>query len=309
MAPLRLTLLMRVLIIGAGYVGLPLGTELARRGHDVSGLRRNRSGAHELESAGIKPLFADVTNQAELAKLPRDFDCVVNCVATSGGGVEEYRRVYLEGMRNIIEWLSPNDGRRRSTGGPRVLYTSSTSVYGQNDGSEVDEHSPTEPTTDTACILLETEKLLLAESRQRNFSAIILRVAGIYGPERGHWFKQFLKGEARIEGKGERILNMIHRDDVVGCVIAALERGHAGNIYNAVDDKPVSQFEFFSWLSKALRKPMSDSDPENAARARKRGVTNKKVSNRKLKTELGYRFKYPTFREGYMAEIERLAAT
>ena len=107
-----------------------------------------------------------------------------------------------------------------------------------------------------------------------------------------------MKGEARLEGKGERILNMIHRDDVIGSVIAALEHGEPANIYNAVDDEPVTQFEFFSWLASTLGKPMPEASPENMVAARKRGATNKKVSNRKLKMELGYRFKYPTYREG-----------
>lgn len=300
---------MRVLIIGAGYIGLPLGAELARRGHDVSGVRRSQSAGGELDSAGIKGLFADITKPEELLKLPNDFDWVVICVATGGGDAEEYRRVYLQGMRNVNEWLYPvHETRRRDAGAPRVLYTSSTSVYGQNDGSVVDEQSPTDPATETARVLLETEKLLLAASGEGNFPAMVLRVAGIYGPERGYWFKQFLKGEARIEGKGERILNMIHRDDVIGSIIAALENGQAENIYNAVDDEPVSQFDFFSWLAANLGRPMPDSVLKNAEAMQKRGLTSKKVSNCKLKTELGYRFKYPTFREGYMTEIRNPAA-
>lgn len=291
---------MRALIIGCGYVGLPLGAELARRGHEVFGLRRNRSAAHELEHARINPLFADITQPEALAKLPRDFDWVVNCVASGGGSAEEYRRVYLEGMRNVIEWLVPaNEIRRREAGAPRILYTGSTSVYGQNDGSVVNETSSTEPTAETARVLLEAEKLLLDKARERKISAMILRVAAIYGPERGYWFKQFVSGEARLEGKGERILNMIHRDDVIGCIVSTLERGEPGNIYNAVDDEPVSQFDFFSWLATALGKPMPSSAPQSTESARKRGVTDKRVSNQKLKSNIGYRFKYPTYREGY----------
>ena len=85
---------------------------------------------------------------------------------------------------------------------------------------------------------------------------MILRVAGIYGPGRGHWFKQFLRGEARIEGDGSRWLNMIHRDDVVGVIIAALERGKPGEIYNAADNEPVTQLKFFEWLAAELKRPL-----------------------------------------------------
>ena len=135
---------------------------------------------------------------------------------------------------------------------------------------------------------------------------MILRVAGIYGPGRGHWFQQFLKGEAHIEGRGERILNMIHRDDVIGSIITALERGQQGEIYNAVDDEPVSQLNFFSWLAETLGKPMPDSISENFDARGKRGITNKKISNAKLKHQLGYRFNYPTFREGYTSVTQAL---
>ena len=135
---------------------------------------------------------------------------------------------------------------------------------------------------------------------------MILRLAGIYGPDRGYWFKHYLKGEARIEGTGERILNMIHRDDAVGAIIAALKSGRPGEIYNVADDEPVTQRSFFKWLADSLGRDLPPSVPEEPETVRKRGVTNKKVSNRRLKMELGYQFKYPNFRQGYSAELLRL---
>jgi nucleoside-diphosphate-sugar epimerase len=289
---------MRVLIVGCGYVGLPLGLELIRLGHEVSGLRRSASAENELKAAGIQPLFGDVTKPETLAMLPQNFDWVVNCVAASGDA-EDYRRVYLQGTRNLIAWLGPSLPKK-------FVYTSSTSVYGQTDGSQVKESSPTEPLVETAKVLLETEKLLLAAVAERKFPAVILRVAGIYGPDRGHWFKQFLNNEARMEGDGSRFLNMIRRDDLIGCIIAALKNGRPGEIYNAADDEPVNQMHFFQWLAQALDKPLPPSEPENPIENRKRGVTNKRVSNRRLKMELGYQFKYPNFRKGYSAELLRL---
>jgi nucleoside-diphosphate-sugar epimerase len=212
-------------------------------------------------------------------------------VSSSRGGVEDYQNVYLLGMRNLIEWLS-------GTPPKKFVYTSSTSVYGQTDGSIVTELSLTEPASETARILLETEKVLL-QPAARSFPAVILRVAGIYGPERGYWFKQFLKGEATIEGKGERYLNMVHRDDVVGAIVAALEQGSAGEIYNVVDDEPVRQMDFFQWLSKRLNKEMPPSVERQVPPERKRASTSKKISNARLKSLLRYEFKYPTFREGF----------
>lgn len=290
---------MRVLIVGCGYVGVSLGMELVKLGHVVFALRRSATGADELKAAGLQPLIADITQLGELPQLPGPFDWVVNTVASNKGGVDEYREVFLHGTRNLIEWLAPTPLKK-------FVYTSSTSVYGQTDSSLVKEASVTEPTSPTSRLLVETEKLLLEAVRKKNFPAIILRVAGIYGPERGHLFLKYLKNEARISGKGERIINMIHRDDLVNVILAALKSGRPGEIYNAVDDEPVAQIHFFRWLSETLGKWMPPFATEEENADRKRGLTNKKVSNRKMKMELGVQLKYPTFRQGYTAEITRL---
>ncbi len=288
---------MRVLIVGCGYVGLPLGAELVRRGHTVFGLRRTAEGAEELQLAGLTPVVGDVTRLETLRALPGPFDWVVNTVSSSKGGADVYRSVYVDGTRNLIQWLS-------GTPLKKFVYTSSTSVYAQTDGGEVTEDSPALPTSDTGRLLVETENLLRAAASERNFPGVVLRVAGIYGPERGFLFQQFLRDEARLSGDGSRLLNMIHRDDVVGSAIAALERGEPGQIYNVADDEPVSQRAFFAWLSEVLQKPMPPPAVEEATAKRKRGVTNKRVSNRLLREELGYGLRFPTFREGYATEIE-----
>ena len=226
---------------------------------------------------------------------------MVNCSASGGGGADDYRKVYLQGNRNLLAWLTDSPPKN-------FVYTSSTSVYAQNDGSEVTEKSVTEPAADTAKVLVETEKLLSSAATERQFPAVILRVAGIYGPGRGHAFKQFLRGEAKIEGDGARWLNMIHRDDLISIISAALERGMPGEIYNAADNAPASQLEFFTWLAAELKRPLPPRIAADTEVWRKRGVTNKRVSNAKLRTELKYEFRYPDFRAGYAAEIARQAA-
>jgi len=155
-------------------------------------------------------------------------------------------------------------------------------------------------------ILVATEQLLIEQGTRGRIPAVILRVAGIYGPERGYWLKQFLNGDAKIEGTGERIINMVHQQDVAGTIICALERGRASEIYNVVDDEPVSQIEFFRWLAGILRRPLPPLAESSSNQPRKRAATNKRISNRKLKTELGYQFKFPTFREGCLDELTRM---
>jgi nucleoside-diphosphate-sugar epimerase len=288
---------MRALIIGCGYVGTPLGARLAQLGHEVWGVRRGADSAKELEALGIKPLALDITQASEWAKIPGQFDWVVNLVSSGKGGADDYRQVYVEGNRKLIEWARTNPVKK-------LVYSSSTSVYAQKDGSAVKETSPAEPATDTSKILLEAEKLLLGAAPA--VPAVVLRVAGIYGPERGHLFKQYLAGEAKIPGKGDRIINMIHRDDLVEVTIAALKNGRAGETYNVSDDEPVSLLTFYRWLAETLGKWMPDFVAEEAEPERKRAVTSKKVQNRKMKIELGVQLKYPTFRQGYTTEIKRL---
>ncbi|MFO1488280.1 MAG: SDR family oxidoreductase [Verrucomicrobiota bacterium] len=292
---------MRVLIVGCGYVGTPLGAELVRRGHEVFGLRRNPAAAGELQAEGIRPVFADFTQRDQLESLPRNFDWVVNCAAPGGGTVEGYRALYLEGTNNLLGWLRAHPPRH-------YVYTSSTSVYGQNDGSWVDEQSATEPGTETGDILVATEQLVLKETVGK-FPATILRSTGIYGPGRGYWLRQFLAGEARLEGQGGRFLNMIHRDDLAGSIIAVLLRGRPGQIFNACDCEPVTQRGLYTWLSEQLGRPLPPSVGENPESLRRRAVTNKRISNGLLRREIGQTFLYPSFREGYAAELKRLGVS
>ncbi len=296
---------MKTLVAGCGYVGVAVGTELARSGHEVFGLRRSDTGTDELKAAGIIPLTGDVTVPETLEKLPTGFDWVINCVSASASSTSDqeqaYRRAYVDGNRNLVNWL-----RRTSPSLQKFVYTSSTGVYGQDDGSVVDENSIRAPENATGQALVDAEQLLLEAARRDGLPAVILRLAGIYGPGRGYWLNQFLAGTARLEGDGTRVLNMVHRDDVVGAIIAALERGVPGQVYNVVDNEPVSQIELFQWLAARLDSPPPAAAPEPEALSRRRTATNKRVSNRRLREELGYVFKYPTFREGFEEELSRL---
>ncbi len=292
---------MRVLIVGCGYVGRQVGVELGRQGHHVCGVRRNPAGNADLEAAGIEPVNADISVPGALDRVPGPFDWVVLCAGASGSGTGEYRSVYREGALNLTAWL-----RERPV--CKLVYTSSTGVYGQTDGSVVDEASLTAPGTPVGEVLLDAEQVLLTAAMEGAVPAVVLRVAGIYGPGRGYWLKQFLAGEARIEGSGQRVLNMIHRDDVAGAIIAALERGATGEIYNAVDDEPVAQAELLRWLAQTLGRPVPPSAAEEPGVKRPRGMTSKRILNRKLREATGWTLRYPTFREGFAAELERLGA-
>lgn len=284
--------LMRILIIGCGYAGISVGKRLRELGHQVHGIRRSSAAETEMTSVGIAPIICDVTRPEQLHAIKPDFDWVVNLVSSSKGGIDDYRAVYLEGTRNLIKWLASSPPKK-------FVYTSSTSVYGQNEGELVDESSPTIPTSENAQILLQVEKLLLEAVRSCDIPSVILRVSGIYGPGRGHLFQQFVRGEARLSVNSSRLLNMVHVDDLAGIIIAALEKGQPGAIYNATDDEPVTEYAFFEWLSRLMNKPMPLPAAPDQHPRRKRALTSKRISNRKLKTDLDYAFQFPTYREGY----------
>lgn len=294
---------MRTLIIGCGYVGMRLAKELLKQGHSVIGTCRSDERALILEANNIPVIKLDITNAENFKDLKKyEFDWVVNCAAPNYSTVPNYTAVYYQGNANVTNWLKNKKIEK-------YVFTGSTGVYGQNDGSIVTEESPTLYSTDTGRILIMTEELLLKMFKAYRLPVIILRVAGIYGEERGYYFKQFINGNAVIHGDGSRYLNMIHVDDVAGAIIAALEKGVPGNIYNVVDDEPVREIDFYKWLSDRLNMPLPPSAPveQNAQTASGRPLTsNKRVSNRKLKEELGYKLKYPTFREGYNSRIEEI---
>ncbi len=287
---------MRILIIGCGYSGLALGARLVQSGHEVFGMRRDSTAAGDLEAQGIRFLQGDVTEPESLKRTAPHWDVVINLVSSTRGGVDEYKAVYLEGTRTILSWL-------RERPPAKYLHTSSTSVYGQNDGSVVTESSNAEPVSATSRILIETETEVRAAFRHSGFPAIILRVAGIYGPQRGHLFKQYLKDEAVLRDDGEAFINNIHVQDLARAIINLIEQGIAGETYNLVDDEPVTQLDFFRWLSGNLGKPMPPSAPGDPLR--KRGLTNKRVSNAKLRAT-DFTLLYPTFREGYATELKAM---
>jgi nucleoside-diphosphate-sugar epimerase len=202
---------------------------------------------------------------------------VIHCASSSGGDAETYRQVYLDGARNLLE-LFP---------GSKLLFTSSTSVYAQRDGSWVTEESDTKPTRETSQILLETEGLVLANG------GIVARLAGIYGPGRSALLTKFVGCTAIIDEENDRFVNQVHRDDIAAALFLLSGRELEGaGIYNVVDDQPMLQSECYRWLAQRLNRPLPPIG--KSKERRKRGDSNKRVSNAKLR-RLGWTPRYPIF--------------
>jgi nucleoside-diphosphate-sugar epimerase len=208
----------------------------------------------------------------------KSFSLVIHCASSGGGGSESYEALFERGTRNVFAALEIR----------HFLFISSTSVYGQTDGSLVDEFSVAEPQRATGKILRRTEDLVLSRG------GTVARLAGIYGPKRCVPLARLLAGNAVIEGEGERIMNSIYRDDAVSALLS-LATLEPGGIFNVSDNCPVSQLEWFRWASQRIGKPMPGFGPRDFAR--KRAWTSKRVSNRKL-CGYGWQPAVPSFQEG-----------
>jgi nucleoside-diphosphate-sugar epimerase len=208
-------------------------------------------------------------------KKPISPDFIVHCAASGRGGAEAYRHVYVNGCRNLTETFP----------GVPLLFTSSTSVYAQTDGSVVTEESPAIPDRETGTLLLDAEKIVIAAG------GIVARLSGIYGPGRSVILKKFLSGEAVIEEDGRRFLNQIHRDDAAKAIHHLASLGASG-IFNASDSTPLSQLACYQALSAQFSLPLPPTGPRDLNR--KRGWTHKQVSNAKLRAT-AWQPRFPSF--------------
>lgn len=281
----------RILIAGCGYVGSALAERLAAEGHAVWGLRRNTT---ELP-AGVQPFAADLAEPTSLKELPASLDYVVYAAAPGGGADERYRAIYVDGVRNVLAALESQGQRPR-----RVLLTSTTGVYGQQAGEWVDEGSPTEADGFRGERPLQGEGLLL----DGPFPATVLRLGGIYGPGRTRLIEEVRAGRATcVPGLWS---NRIHRDDCAGALRHLMMLDNAAPLYVGVDHEPVEQCELHRWLAEQLgvAPPVADADADPSAGAPgRRRRSNKRCSSARLVAS-GYRFLYPTFRDGYAALLE-----
>ncbi len=270
----------RTLIIGCGYIGLPLAVRLREQGHEVTGWVHSQESAEALDARNFhRIIVGSVASKEVWATVSERYDVVIHCASSGRGGAEAYEEVFLKGVENV----------NAHQFAARRLLVSSTSVYGQTQGEVVTEESLAEPNAETGRILREAEKKAL------DAGMIVVRSSGIYGPGRGVLWEKFRRGEAVIEGDGLRWMNQIHQHDLVAALVHLLEKGVPGEVYNASDDVPVTQLDFYQWCADFLQKPMPPHGPVNTQR--KRGLTNKRVSNAKLRAT-GWQPIYPSFREG-----------
>ncbi|MBV9104755.1 MAG: NAD-dependent epimerase/dehydratase family protein, partial [Verrucomicrobia bacterium] len=232
---------------------------------------------------------ADITEKNGLRQLARhSFDVVIHCASSGRGDASKYAAVFLAGTQNLMANVEHR----------RLIFSSSTSVYAQIDGSWVDETFPANPVPDTGQVLRQTEDLVLASG------GTVARLAGLYGPGRCAPLRKILDGRAIIQEDGKRVMNSLHQLDAAKA-LRFLAEAQSSGLFNVVDDKPVTEMEWFGYVCGRLNKPLPPVGPRDLNR--KRGWTNKRVSNKKLRS-IGWKPIYPTFKEGLASLLESVRA-
>jgi shikimate kinase/nucleoside-diphosphate-sugar epimerase len=273
-----------IIVAGCGFVGAALADALHAAGHRVIGLTHSEESAARLKLEHPWPVAAcDITSTDSLAHFVDTLDSAqsvtafVHCASSGRGGADAYRAVYLNGLENLIATFPS----------AHPLFTSSTSVYAQKDGSRVTEASPAEPPRETGRLLRQAEELALSKG------GTVARLAGIYGPGRSFVLKNLLIGKSGIEtedGQG-RIINQIHKDDAASA-LAHLILQRLPGVYNVCDDSPTTQLDILNPLADLFALPPPGPKPPDPDR--KRGWTNKAVSNDKLRSA-GWHPIYPSY--------------
>ena len=278
----------RILVVGVGDIGGDLAANLAKAGHQVWGLRCSDKTVAE----GVTKIQADVADLESLRELPKDLDIVVYCVAAPTFTRESYHTYYYRGIRHILDAL-------QGTPPKHAFFVSSSSVYHQMNGEWVDEQSPTLPTSFSGIEMLQAESALL----NSGLPSTVVRFTGIYGPNRTRMVKQAQQG-GYCDPEPPVWTNRIHRDDCIGVLEYLIHRALQGeplaNIYLATDDEPVALYDILEWMKGRIGEVAPNHTlPEATRRA------NRRCSNQRLR-DLGYEFKYSTYKEGYEVLLDTL---
>lgn len=283
----------RKLIFGCGYLGMRVATRWVEDGAAVFAVTRDYERAYQLRDSGITPIVADIMALDTLKNLP-ETDTVLFAVGHDRHSGRSIRQVYVDGLQNVLE--------RLPSGIKRLIYVSSTGVYGQSDDAWVDEQSPCEPTREGGRACRQAELSLRGHPLGQR--TVILRTAGIYGPGRIPRRKELQAG-LPIEAPSEGYLNLIHVDDAASVVIAAEKHAPLPSLYCVSDGHPVVRREYFRELATLLGAPEPTFRPPPAGSpATERAGASKRISNRRMLAELRVELQHPSYREGLAAIVQ-----
>jgi nucleoside-diphosphate-sugar epimerase len=283
---------MAKLIVGCGYLGGRVARRWLAADETVYAVTRSAEHADALSQEGLHPIVADVTRPASLGQLP-PAETVLYSVAYDPHSPATRDEVYAGGLRAVLGALPAATGR--------ILLTSSTGVYGPASGDWVDENSPCRPTRDAGRAMLAAEAVL--QSSRFSDRAIILRLAGLYGPGRIPRMADLLAGRP-IAMVAQGYLNLIHVDDAAALIVAAASRARTPRIYVVADGQPVGRRDFYQHLAALVGlSAVAFTDPPPGDRSALRGGSDKRVRSARIFEELAVSLAYPSYKEGLAAMV------
>lgn len=284
-----------VLVVGCGYTGRFVAAELRQRGVPCWGTTRAAAGAGAIRAAGAEPLV-----WAAGEPLPPDVLARIDVVVDTAGPAWRTGDDPTAAVLRSLEGAAVR----------RFVYLGSTSVYGDRGDATVDEDTPCEPTSPAGIRRLAVERLL----QERGVPAVVLRIPAIYGPPapgggegRDGIVGRIRAGTYHVIGDGAGLGNRIHVQDLAAAIVAAAERAQAGRAYVVCDDLPAPRAEVADTVAAWLGLPPPPRVPlEEALRTMDPSVVamftdSKRLSNARMKAELGVVLRFPTWREGLRA--------
>lgn len=302
---------MQKLIIGCGYVGSAVARKWLEEGHEVAALTRSESHARQFAELGIQPIRGEVTQPETLQQLP-EADTVLYAVGFDRSASRSRREVYVDGLEHVLSVM-----KKRTQ---KIIYLSSTSVYGQSAGEWVDESSVCAPERENGQICLSAEQLfekqglLPGQAAGGSATAVILRLAGIYGPGRLLARMEQIKAGEPLLGRPDAWLNLIHLADIVKTILRCDTDIHLSSHYLVSDSRPVLRQEYYETLAQLLGAPLphfaTAGDAESKSKSTRPSSTeraaglNKRCNNMRLREEMGVQLQYPSIWEGLPQAIK-----
>jgi nucleoside-diphosphate-sugar epimerase len=280
---------MHVLVAGCGWLGTEIARRLVERGARVTGIRRDPGRAGSLAGLGVTPLALDLAAAGAAESLPAA-DAIVACQSASGDTEAAYRAAYVDANRALI-------AAAVRTGARAFVYTGSTGVFGQRDGSDVDETTAPAPSCGTARVLVEAERLV-TDAARAGLRASVVRLSGLYGPGRSGIVTRVRSGALALGPGDDAWMNFCHRDDAVAFVLAALERAAPGAIHHGSDAEPARRREVVEWVARRL-----GTEPHHGEGGAP--GPNRRILSDATRDALGVTLAFPSFRDGLAPLLPR----
>lgn len=268
----------RVLMAGCGDLGQRVAALLLARGEEVYALRRNPPAQVEGSPVWLR---ADLTRPQSMSKLPERITQLVYLPAPDVREEQAYRAVFVEALGRLLQVL-------RGQPLKRVLFVSSSAVYGEHGEDWVDEDTPPAPLGFNGRVLLEAERLLSTQP----VPSIVLRLAGLYGPGRLQLLDRLRAGSACAPRAPVHWSNRIHVDDAAAAIVHLLQLREPQALYLGVDDTPLPLHQLYGELAERIGAPAVPDGPAPAA------IGSKRLSNGRLRGS-GFRLQWPDARAGY----------